>query len=109
MMTSNVRLAQVKTRLHGVDYMFFDEVSMLSCRDLYRICARLAKVLNEMEMPFGGLNMIFAGDFGQLPPVIGQEHASLYSHTVGSTGSHADQEAAIGKAQLLLLLFYSRT
>src|ERR1700690_1057949 len=97
-MTSNVRLAQVKTRLHGVDYMFFDEVSMLSCRDLYRICARLAKVLNEMEVPFGGLNMIFAGDFGQLPPVIGQEHASLYSHTVGSTGSHADQEAAIGKA-----------
>ncbi|KAF8809213.1 hypothetical protein BYT27DRAFT_7094604 [Phlegmacium glaucopus] len=43
--------------------------------------------------------MIFAGDFAQLPPVIGQEHASLYSRTVGSNPrSLRDQEAAIGKA-----------
>ena len=95
---SNVKLAQVKSRMQGVEYVFFDEVSMLSCRDLYRICARLAIVFGEMEAPFGGLNMIFAGDFAQLPPAIGQEHASLYSRTVGSTGSHQDQEAAIGKA-----------
>lgn len=45
--TSNIQLAQVKSRLEGVDYVFFDEVSMLS---------------------FGGLNMIFAGNFAQLPP-----------------------------------------
>ena len=51
-----------------------------------------------MELSFGGLNFIFAGDFGQLPPVIGQEHASLYSRTVGNGSSHQDQEAAIGKA-----------
>jgi PIF1-like helicase len=97
-LVSNVKLSQVKSRLHGIDYVFFDEVSMLSCRDLYRISARLARVLNEMEAPFGGLNMIFAGDFGQLPPVIGQEYASLYSRTVGTGVSHQDQEAAIGKA-----------
>lgn len=42
--------------------------------------------------------MIFAGDFAQLPPAIGQEHASLYSRTVGTTSSPQDQEAAIGKA-----------
>lgn len=43
--------------------------------------------------------MIFAGDFAQLPPVIGHEHASLYSRTVGkNTTSLRDQEAAIGKA-----------
>ena len=95
---SNVKLAQVKSRIRGVGYVFFDEVSMLSCRDLYRISARLATVLNDMESPFGGLNFIFAGDFGQLPPVIGQEHASLYSRTVGNGSSHQDQEAAIGKA-----------
>jgi len=42
--------------------------------------------------------MIFAGDFAQLPPAIGQEHASLYSRTVGGkTTSRHDQEAAIGK------------
>ena len=32
---SNVKLAQVKSRMRGIEYVFFDEVSMLSCRDLY--------------------------------------------------------------------------
>jgi hypothetical protein len=66
---------------------------------MYRISATLAKVFNETEAPFGGLNMIFAGDFAQLPPAIGQEYASLYSQSVGSNStSRTDQEAAIGKA-----------
>ncbi|KAF9455408.1 hypothetical protein BDZ94DRAFT_1205770 [Collybia nuda] len=43
--------------------------------------------------------MIFAGDFAQLPPVIGGEYASLYSRTVGSRSTTLkDQEATIGKA-----------
>jgi hypothetical protein len=97
--TSNIQLAQVKSRLEGVDYIFLDEVSMLSCRDLYLISARLARIMNNLDTPFGGLNMIFAGDFAQLPPVIGQEHSSLYSRTVGrNTTSLRDQEASIGKA-----------
>jgi hypothetical protein len=97
--SSNIQLAQVKSRLEGVDYIFLDEVSMLSCRDMFLINARLACVMNDLDSPFGGLNMIFAGDFTQLPPVIGQEHVSLYSRTVGmnATSLH-DQEAAIGKA-----------
>jgi PIF1-like helicase len=83
----------------GVNYIFFDEVSMLSCRDMYRISARMAKIFNETELPWGGLNMIFAGDFAQLPPAIGNENASLYSRTVGgSSTNHQDQEAAIGKS-----------
>ena len=95
----NMQLAEVKQRLQGVNYIFMDEVSMLSCKDIYRISERLAKVMNNAEEPFGGLNMIFAGDFAQLPPAISQEHASLYSRTVGSNPqSLQDQEAAIGKA-----------
>ena len=50
-------------------------------------------------MPYGGINMIFSGDFAQLPPVYG---APLYSGTVGtqlmSRMSVCGQEAAIGKA-----------
>jgi hypothetical protein len=76
--TSNIQLARVRFRLEGVHYVFLDEVSMLSCQDMYLISARLAQVLNNFDAPFGGLNMIFAGDFAQLPPVIGQEHASLW-------------------------------
>ena len=95
---SAIQLAQVKERLEGVHYVFLDEVSMLSCRDMYLISARLARVMNNLDVPFGGLNFIFAGDFAQLPPVIGHEHASLYSRTVGMKAtSLRDQEAAIGK------------
>jgi hypothetical protein len=55
--------------------------------------------MNNLDTPFGGLNFIFAGDFAQLPPVIGQEHSSLYSRTIGkNTTSLRDQEASIGKA-----------
>ena len=62
------QLAHIKTRLQGVDYVFLDEVSMLSCCDMYKISERLPKINNNAESPFGGLNMIFAGDFAQLPP-----------------------------------------
>jgi hypothetical protein len=44
---------------------------MLSCHDMYKISAQLCKVMNEPTKPFGGLNMLFAGDFAQLPPPVG--------------------------------------
>jgi len=66
---------------------------------MYLISSRLAHVMNNLDSPFGGMNMMFAGDFAQLPPVIGREHAALYSGTVGKNAtSLRDQEAAIGKA-----------
>ncbi|KIM88987.1 hypothetical protein PILCRDRAFT_47293, partial [Piloderma croceum F 1598] len=33
-------LANIRARLDGVDYIFLDEVSMLSCRDIYKISAQ---------------------------------------------------------------------
>src|SRR6266436_2077086 len=91
--------AQVRTRLDGVEYIFLDEVSMVACDDNYKISSQLAKGLNEFDMPYGGINMIFAGDFAQLPPVFG---SPLYSGTVGtqlmSRMTVQGQEAAIGKA-----------
>jgi hypothetical protein len=44
---------------------------------MYRISLRLSKILNVSDLPFGGMNMLFAGDFAQLPPAIGQEHTAL--------------------------------
>ena len=72
----------VRERLDGVDYIFLDEISMVACHELYQISASLAKARNMTKTPFGGLNMIFAGDFAQLKPVFG---SPLYSHTVGTT------------------------
>ena len=92
-------MAQVKARLDGVDYIFLDEVSMLACHDLYKISAQIAKARNIADAPFGGINIIFAGDFAQLPPVGGE---SLYAGTVGTSvdASHSarGQQSAIGKA-----------
>jgi hypothetical protein len=75
--TTGVQLAQIKSRLQGVDYVFLDEVSMLSCQDMYKISERLTTINNNDASPFEGLNMIFAGDFAQLPPPIGKENAAL--------------------------------
>src|ERR1700732_4610989 len=41
--------AQVKARLDGVEYIFLDEVSMVSCDDNYKISSQLAKALNEFD------------------------------------------------------------
>lgn len=56
-------IVKVHSRLEGVEYIFLDEVSMLSCHDLFKISAQLARATNEHEEPFGGMNMIFSGDF----------------------------------------------
>lgn len=93
------KLTQVRSRLHGVDYVFFDEVSMPSAYDLCKISAQLSKVLNISDLPFGGMNMIFAGDFAQLPPPMGGEIVSLYSHSIGKKSTSLwSQEEAIGRA-----------
>ncbi|KDR65414.1 hypothetical protein GALMADRAFT_81911, partial [Galerina marginata CBS 339.88] len=52
---------------------------MLNCHELYAISSRLADLANVHDKPFGGMNMIFAGDFAQLPPVGGER---LYSDNV---------------------------
>ncbi|PBK94418.1 hypothetical protein ARMGADRAFT_878177, partial [Armillaria gallica] len=38
---SNKLLGEVKSCLQGVDYIFFDEVSMPSCADMYKISTHL--------------------------------------------------------------------
>ena len=93
------KVGHIKAKLSGVEYVFFDEVSMLSARDLYRINAQLANVCGVNDIPFGGLNMVFSGDFAQLPPAVGREHVSLYSRSIGAVASDKkSQEEAIGKA-----------
>ncbi|KAK0222357.1 hypothetical protein IW262DRAFT_1448329 [Armillaria fumosa] len=72
---------------------------MLSCSDLYRISSRLSVILNKPDVPFRGMNMIFAGDFAQLPPVMGGESSSLYGSCDGLfASSKRSQEMAMGKA-----------
>ncbi|KAF5317458.1 hypothetical protein D9758_018660 [Tetrapyrgos nigripes] len=94
---SDGSLPQVRQRLLGVDYIFIDEVSMLSAQDLYRISVRLCKARDNLDTPFGGLNLIVAGDFAQLPPPMGGEYTALYSRN-GDGLSNKEQEQSIGRS-----------
>jgi hypothetical protein len=50
-----------------VDMFFIDEVSMTGCATVQEISGKLADA-KSTQLPFGGVDMIFAGDFYQLPP-----------------------------------------
>lgn len=89
-------LGKLAEKMEHIEYILIDEVSMLSCLDLYRISAQLAKIKGVSDIPFGGLNMIFAGDFAQLPPV---NSSPLYSPSYKmSSSTPYGQKAAIGKS-----------
>jgi ATP-dependent DNA helicase PIF1 len=58
-----------KAALKAVDILIVDEVSMMS-RKLFELLDRLLKVARRcFEEPFGGVQLVFVGDFYQLPPV----------------------------------------
>jgi hypothetical protein len=86
---SNSVLAKLRGRLAGLKFVIFDEVSMISLEDLYEIHVRLCEAKrtdpSDLNVPFGGIHVLFVGDFFQLPPVSG--HA-LYTTetTVPDTG-----------------------
>src|SRR6267154_4324685 len=93
-------LEQIRARLDGVDYIFLDEVSMISCHDIYKISAQAARAHGVLDDPFGGINFIFSSDFAQLPPV--RSGPALYSGDVGTQTCMAqtlwEQECSVGKA-----------
>ena len=63
-----------------VRYLILDKISMVSAELLCQISKRIAigkrADPNLLDKPFGGVNVIFAGDLGQLRPV---GNASLFS------------------------------
>ncbi|TFK64421.1 hypothetical protein BDN72DRAFT_774602, partial [Pluteus cervinus] len=72
---------------------------MISCWELQRISLRLTKIFQAPDLPFGGINLIFAGDFAQLPPPFRGVGSALYSGDVGLKATTAEgQKGASGKA-----------
>ena len=91
----------IRNRIKAVDYVFIDEISMVDCLALYNISAQMNLAMRIDDVAFAGKSMIFAGDFGQLPPL----HTSgpaLYNPMVSSvihtTNSVSTQKKSIGKA-----------
>ena len=52
----------------GTDILVVDEVSMLSLK-LFNMLNDIGKAIRGNQKPFGGIQLIFSGDFYQLPPV----------------------------------------
>ena len=52
----------------NTDILIVDEVSMLSLK-LFNMLNEIGKVVRKNPRPFGGIQLIFSGDFYQLPPV----------------------------------------
>ena len=64
-----IRIGKKKKNWKCVDILVIDEVSMMSKKifDLLDIIGR--KLRNQPDKPFGGIQLVFSGDFFQLPPV----------------------------------------
>ena len=66
-------------------YMIIDEVSMLDCKVMEGLHKQLTIAKSKPEVGFSGMNMIFIGDFFQLPAVINPD---LYRDTVTYNEGH---------------------
>jgi ATP-dependent exoDNAse (exonuclease V) alpha subunit len=59
-----------------LDMIIIDEISMLRS-DTLELCDAVLKHVNENDKPFGGIQVIFSGDFLQLPPIVKNEEKKL--------------------------------
>lgn len=56
-------------RWNNVSVLIIDEISMLHCSFVDTLDA-VAKSMRRNDLPFGGLQVVFCGDFFQLPPIV---------------------------------------
>lgn len=63
-------LQKMDLKLHwkGTDILIIDEVSMMSKR-MFELLNKIAQRVRGSCRPFGGMQVIFVGDFFQLPPI----------------------------------------
>jgi hypothetical protein len=99
---SNKNQCELMGMWEGVDYLFIDEVSMIGSCFMCQISEALSNAKGNTSA-FGGINIIFAGDFAQLAPV-GDDHlyAQLNARTIAHCGTTTDQQTIFWK-----LLWYS--
>jgi ATP-dependent DNA helicase PIF1 len=57
-----------KDNWKNTDILVVDEVSMMS-QKLFELLDSIGKTIRKNSKPFGGIQLIFSGDFYQLPPV----------------------------------------
>lgn len=63
---------KLQSILRRIDFVVIDEISMVRA-DLLDAVERTLRVNRGLDKPFGGVPMIFVGDFLQLPPVVEEQ------------------------------------
>jgi len=58
----------LQKKLKNIKYIIIDECSMIGKNMLFRMHTRLQEIYAN-DLPFGGINILLFGHFGQLPPV----------------------------------------
>lgn len=71
------RLRDHLVLIRKLDSLVIDEVSMLR-RDQLELIDILLQLIRHSHEPFGGVQMVFTGDFYQLPPVVTGEDRGTY-------------------------------
>lgn len=106
------RNAFLANRWRSTTLWIIDEVSMLS-PVIFVLLDRMARALRRQpSTPFGGIIMLFVGDFFQLPPVVIDEAecrrarelaAVRYGHTRKESANDDNGDSDIGEEQTLTL------
>ncbi|CAF4028446.1 unnamed protein product [Rotaria magnacalcarata] len=86
-------ISAMEIEWRNIDYCLIDEISMVGCYMLARLHRITIAKHTEPTTPFGGINMIFLGDFVQYPPVLDRP---LYSNIVLTNDTLAN--TLIGRA-----------
>lgn len=81
--SKKTKIDYVKPLWKCVHYLIIDKVSMVGVNFLSKFSNKVREIKNQynddISMPFGGVNVIFMGDFGQLKP---PNANSLYENSV---------------------------
>lgn len=67
-LVKKIRKFKASTKWKEIEILIVDEVSMLSL-SLFDKLNAIGKIIRKNVRPFGGIQIIFSGDFYQLPPV----------------------------------------
>jgi hypothetical protein len=79
------RLTKVQEAFRDCWLIIGDEKSMIGLSFLGKLDQRLRQIRCSPDEPFGGINMLFCGDFGQLAPVA---DSAMYSEARPKEGQH---------------------
>ncbi len=67
-----------------VRILIIDEISFFKTSDVKRLDKQLKKLTGRYDVAYGGISIVFSGDFHQLKPICGEDEV-LYSNSVDAT------------------------